>query len=309
MKWVRAYAPGSVANLGPGLDILGLAVAGLGDSVRAEEVPHPGVVIRAAGHPDLPTESARHTSGIAAAAVLARAGSTAGVVLDVEKGLPLDGGLGGSAASAVAAAIAVNHLLGRPLDRAALLEACLEAEERVAGRHADNLAPSLVGGLVLVLGLDPVEVVSLPTPDELLVVLARPEQRMGTREARAVLPSSVTRAQAMAQAARVGALVGALATGSHGLLRRAVDDLIAEPVRAPLLPGFAEAKRAALEHGALGCSISGSGPTTFAFAAGEASARDVGAAMQRAYLDAGIPCGVRVTVVESRGAHVSEEGT
>jgi homoserine kinase len=297
-----------VANLGPGLDILGVAVTGLGDAVRAEEAPAGGVVIRAAGHPDLPTESERHTSGIAAAAVLARAGSSLGVVLDVEKGLPLDGGLGGSAASAVAAAVAVDHLLGQPLDQAALLECCLEAEERVAGRHADNLAPSLVGGLVLLLGLDPVEVVSLPAPDGLLLVLARPEQRMRTRAARAVLPSSIDRGLAMAQAARVGALVAALATDDRALLRRAVDDLIAEPARAPLLPGFPEAKKAALASGALGCSISGSGPTVFAFAVGEESARQVAAAMQGAYAEAGIACRAHVAGIDRRGAHVSAEG-
>ena len=303
-----AFAPGGVGNIGPGLDILGLALAGQGDTVRAEWTDRPGVEIRNPGHRDLPTSADRHTAGLAARVVIERAGDsrtrTRGVALTVEKGLPLSGGQGGSAASAVAGAVAVNWLLGSPLDRLALISAALEAEESVSGRHADNIVPSLLGGIVLIRSLDPLDLVALPVPDELLVVVARPDQQMRTADARSVLPAQVSRATALHQAAQVGAMVAALASGDYALLGRAIDDRIAEPVRAPLLPGFQEAKAAALAAGALGSSISGSGPTAFALVRGPEAGRRVAAAMAQAYTACGHKSEVRVAAIDRRGARV-----
>ena len=308
---VTAFAPGSIGNVGPGLDILGLAVAGDGDVVRAEWLSEPGLRILDPGHPELPREAERHTSGLAALGVVRRAGEVAaggkGIGLSVRKGLPLSGGQGGSAASAVAGAVAVNALLGEPLGHLELIEACLDAEEAVAGRHADNIAPSLLGGLVLIRSIDPLDVVRLPVPADLHVVLAKPEQRMRTAEARAVLPRDVSRAVALHQAAHVAAIVAAFALEDYELLARSVDDRIAEPVRAGLLPGFAEAKAAALAAGALGSSISGSGPTVFALARGRESAERVARAMAEAYRAGGASCSVRVSPVDRDGARVTRE--
>jgi homoserine kinase len=309
---VTAFAPGSIGNVGPGLDILGLAVAGDGDTVRAEWLSEPGIRMLDPGHPELPREAERHTAGLAAHAVLRRVGDGAlggrGIGLSVRKGLPLSGGQGGSAASAVAGAVAVNALLGEPLGRMELIEACLDAEEAVAGRHADNIAPSLLGGLVLILSMTPLDLVQLPVPADLYVVLARPEQRMRTAEARAVLPSEVAREVALHQAAHVAAMVAALALEDYALLARSVDDRIAEPVRAGLLPGFAQAKAAALAAGALGSSISGSGPTAFALARGRESAERIAAAMAAAHRARGAECTVRVGPVDRAGATVTREG-
>jgi homoserine kinase len=308
---VTAFAPGSIGNVGPGLDILGLAVAGDGDVVRAEWLSEPGLRILDPGHPELPREADRHTSGLAALGVLRRAGEVAaggkGIGLSVRKGLPLSGGQGGSAASAVAGAVAVNALLGKPLGHLELIEACLDAEEAVAGRHADNIAPSLLGGLVLIRSIDPLDVVRLPVPADLHVVLAKPAQRMRTAEARAVLPRDVSRAVALHQAAHVAAIVAAFALEDYELLARSVDDRIAEPVRASLLPGFAEAKAAALTAGALGSSISGSGPTVFALARGRESGERVARAMAEAYRAGGASCSVRVSQVDRDGARVTRE--
>jgi homoserine kinase len=308
---VTAFAPGSIGNVGPGLDILGLAVAGDGDAVRAQWLSEPGIRMLDPGHPELPREAERHTSGLAARAVLRRVGETAaggrGIGLSVRKGLPLSGGQGGSAASAVAGAVAVNALLGAPLGLLDLIEVCLDAEEAVAGRHADNIAPSLLGGLVLIRSMDPLDVVRLPVPADLHVVLARPEQRMRTAEARAVLPRDVPRAVALHQAAQVAAMVAALALEDYALLARSVDDRIAEPARAGLLPGFAEAKAAALQAGALGSSISGSGPTAFALARGRESADRIAGAMEAAYRARGAGCAVRVGPVDREGALVTRE--
>jgi homoserine kinase len=308
---VTAFAPGSVGNVGPGLDILGLAVAGSGDAVRAEWLREPGLRMLEPGHPELPREAELHTAGLAARGVLARARRASslsrGIGLSVSKGLPLSGGQGGSAASAVAGAVAVNALLGDPLSKAELIEVCLDAEEAVAGRHADNIAPALLGGIVLIRATDPLDLVQLPVPAELYVVLARPDQRMRTAEARAVLPREVSRAVALHQAAQVAAMVAALALDDYALLARAVDDRIAEPARSGLLPGFAEAKAAALEAGALGSSISGSGPTAFALARGRESAERIAAAMAGAYGSRGARCQVRVGPVDRAGATVTRE--
>ena len=303
-----AFAPGGVGNIGPGLDILGLALAGQGDTVRAEWTDSPGIQIRDPGHRDLPHDAGRHTSGIAARVVLERAGQSRyndhGIALTVTKGLPLSGGQGGSAASAVAGAVAVNALLGNPLDRLALVSASLAAEESVSGRHADNIAPSLLGGIVLIRSLDPLDLIELPVPDELLVVVARPDQQLRTAEARAALPGQVSRATAVHQAAQVGAMVAALAAGDYDLLGRAIDDRIAEPARAALLPGFREAKQAALAAGALGSSISGSGPTAFALVRGRAAGERVAAAMTAAYTACGQDSEVRVAQIDRQGARV-----
>jgi homoserine kinase len=306
---VTAFAPGGVGNVGPGLDILGLAVAGAGDTVRAEWSTAPGIQLLDPGHPNLPHDPTRHTAALAARAVLDAAGERMagrGIALTVRKGLPLSGGQGGSAASAVAGAVAANALLGAPLDRAALLAACLGAEERVAGRHLDNIAPSLLGGIVLIRCMEPPDLVQLPVPDELVVVLVRPAQQMRTADARAVLPRDVSRDVALHQAAQVGALVAALALGDYELLGRAIDDRIAEPARAGLLPGFREAKAAALAAGALGSSISGSGPTAFALTRGPAVGERVAAAMVAAYAAVGQRSDARVTGVDRIGARLIE---
>jgi homoserine kinase len=305
-----AYAPGSIGNLGPGLDVLGCAVEGAGDSVIAEWSDEPGVVLRDPGHPDLPKAAAQHASGIAAMAVVRRAttlGTTrpaGGIALTVRKGLPLAAGQGGSAASAVAGAVAVNALLGAPLGRDELLAAALDAEAQVAGRHLDNVAPALIGGIVLVRSVDPIDLVSLPIPDRLWIVLASPGQELRTADARTVLPRDVPRETALHQAAQVGAIVAACHANDVALLGRAIDDRIAEPARAPLLPGFARAKQAALGAGALAVSISGAGPTAFALCADRGVAGAVAEAMCAAYDAAGLKAVARVARPDTVGARI-----
>lgn len=309
-KRVRVFAPGGIGNIGPGLDMLGCAVTGLGDVVELEwsdEQPIDHFHLADPGHPDLSSDPTRHAAAIAALGVLHAqpVRPTRGLVMRVTKGLPLAGGQGGSAASAVAGAFAMNTLLGGPLDENELLLAALDAEATVAGRHADNVAPALLGGVVLVRALDPLDVVRLPFPRALRVVLVHPEQRLRTAEARAILPDSIDRALFIQQSANVVALVAALANGDFDLLRRALDDRIAEPARAALLPGFTDAKAAALAAGALGCSISGAGPTSFAFAADDATAERIALAMCDAYAARDIRATSRVGGIDERGARLA----
>lgn len=301
-----AFAPGSIGNVGPGLDVLGLAVAGAGDTVEIAWHDGGGMLVADAGHPDLPREADRNTAAIAAAAVFVRAGVSRGAVLTVTKGLPLSGGQGGSAASAVAGAVAANHLCDAGLDTTGLLECALAAEATVAGRHADNLAPSLLGGLVLVRSVDPMDLVALPVPDALRIVLVHPAMQLRTRDARAVLPEMVTRQVAIEQAGNVAAMVAGALLGDLALLGRALDDQIAEPARAALLPGFLAAKAAARAAGALGCSISGAGPTAFALVDGRETGEAVAAAMVAAYAAAGLPAIAKVAEIDREGARAWE---
>ena len=305
---VRAFAPGGIGNLGPGLDILGCAVTGLGDSVGARLVETPGLHLEDAGHPDLPTDPSRNAATIAASEVIRRSGRSgpAGIALRVTKGLPLSGGQGGSAASAVAGAVATNELLGRPLGQLDVLAAAYAAERALSGRHIDNVAPALLGGILLIRSTEPFECDRLPVPPALRIVLVHPAMQLRTAEARAVLPRSVDLNIALAQAGAVAAMVAALCTGDLARLRGAVEDRIAEPARARLLPGFDAAKRAALTAGALGCSISGAGPSVFALTDGDDAANAVCDAMVAAYRELGIAASGRVAEVDQRGARVLE---
>lgn len=301
MDELRVFAPGSVSNLGPGFDCLGAAVTGKGDVVVARRSDRAGVRVVSVTDPRIPVASDRNTAAVAAGAVLRRVPG-AGMEIAIEKGLPLAGGLGGSAASAVAGALAADALHGLGLSREELLEAALEAEELVAGRHADNIAPCLWGGLVLVLGLDPPRIVPRPVHPDLALVLVTPAYAVETAAARAVLPAQISRADAIAQAASLAGLLAGLETGDIDLVRRSMNDRIAEPHRLPLYPGYAEARVAGAEAGAA-VAVSGAGPTVMAIArsGGEAAVAD---AMKRAYVRAGYEASVHLAAIDTEGARV-----
>jgi homoserine kinase len=300
---VVAYAPGSTSNLGPGFDCLGVAFTGRGDRVTARLAAEPGVRVVSVSDPRIPTDPARNTAAIAAAWVLRESDDPPGLELVVEKGLPLCGGLGGSAASAVAGAVAADALLGLRLPRSRLMAAALEAEAVVAGRHADNVAPSLYGGAVLIRGLDPVEIASFQVHPDLALVLVTPDYAVETARARAVLPGEVSRADAVAQASRLACLVLGLERGDERLIRGSLVDLIAEPARRPLYPGYPEARTAGLVAGALGVTVSGAGPTVVAVVRGDHGS-GVAEAMVDAYESVGYPAEAHVASVDAQGARV-----
>jgi homoserine kinase len=282
---VTAFAPGSASNLGPGFDCLGVALSGRGDRVTARLSPGTGVRVVSVSDPRIPLDATRNTAAIAANAVLRRAGSTTGLEISIEKGLPLAGGMGGSAASAVAGAVAADAAVGARLPREALMDAALEAEAVVAGRHADNVAPSLFGGLVLILGLDPPRLVFGHVHQNIAFVVSTPAYGVETKAARAVLPADIPRADGIAQAAHLGGLLLALERGDGTLIGHAMRDHIAHPHRASLYPGYVEARDAALAAGAYGVAVSGAGPTLLAIVprgAQGAIAREVEGAYKRA---------------------------
>jgi homoserine kinase len=308
--WVRVFAPASIANLGPGFDCLGVAIAGPGDTVsarRATGAP-PGVVIREIGGDaeGIPLEAERNCAGQAALAVLrqikGRAARDAAIEMRLHKGLPRGSGLGSSAASAVAGAVAAHLLLESPLGSNALLEAALEGEMVASGeRHADNLAASLLGGFTIVSGHAPLEVTRLEAPPTVRFVVVLPEMEIETRYARSILPSSVPLADAVSNWAHVAAMVAAIGRGSAADLGRAVVDRVIEPARRHLIPGFDEVKRSALEAGGLGCSISGAGPALFAVSTPETGER-IALAMHAAFARHGLSSRHFVCAPDNRGA-------
>jgi homoserine kinase len=297
------YAPGSVSNLGPGFDCLGIAFTGRGDLVTAHRTEGRGVRVTAVSDPRIPTDPERNTAAIAAAGVLARAAADVGLELTIEKGLPLAAGMGGSAASAVAGAVAADAVLGARLGRMDLLAAALEAEAVVSGRHPDNVAPSLLGGAVLAVSIDPLHVMAVRVHPDLSLVLVTPSYTVETSRARAVLPREIPRAEAVAQAARLAGLVAGLERGDADLIRRSMVDGIAEPARAALHPGYAEARAAGLDAGAIGIAVSGAGPTVVAIVR-PGSAGAVGAALQSAYERLGMGAALHAAEVDGLGARV-----
>ncbi len=300
---VRVFAPASLSNMGPGFDVLGLALTHPGDVVLARRVATPGVrIVRATG--GVPTEVERNTAGVAARETLRRAGMLdVGIELEVEKGMAIGTGLGSSAASAAAAAVAVNLLLGNPLRKQELVGPCVEAEASVAGRHGDNVSPSLLGGLCLVRSVDPADVVRIPVPEGLMVVVASPAFELSTRVARAALPTEVPLRSLVRSTANIAALVAACYAGDVALLARSLDEDIVVPVRAALIPGAKEVMDAAREAGALGSTISGAGPSIFALCHSEARAVLVGEAMKDAFLrHGGLESEVIISVADAPGA-------
>ncbi len=300
---VRVFAPASLSNMGPGFDVLGLALTHPGDVVLARRVATPGVrIVRATG--GVPTEVERNTAGVAARETLRRAGMMeVGIELEVEKGMAIGTGLGSSAASAAAAAVAVNLLLGAPLRKQELVGPCVEAEASVAGRHGDNVSPSLLGGLCLVRSVDPADVIRIPVPEGLMVVVASPAFELSTKVARAALPEQVPLRSLVRSTANIAALVAACYAGDVALLARALDEDIVVPVRARLIPGADAVMRAAMHAGALGSSISGAGPSIFALCHAEARARAVGEAMAAAFRDeGGLSSEIIISAADAPGA-------
>jgi homoserine kinase len=305
MNRATAYSPGSTSNVGPGFDCLGIAITGLGDRVTAERAGGPGVRIRSVSDPRIPVEAERNTAALAASEVLRRADAEdVGVELEVLKGLPLAGGLGGSAASAVAGALAANALLDGALEPEDLLGCALEAEGHVAGRHPDNVAPSLLGGAVVVVSLEPLRYARITVHPSLRLVFVMPHYEVPTQKARSLLPVAVPRAEAVSQAASLAGLVVGLERGDGELLAASIVDRIAEPGRTPLYPGYGDAREAALEAGAWGVAVSGAGPTLVAVAS-DGSAAAVGEAAARAYDTPGRePATVHVAGVDAEGARI-----
>jgi homoserine kinase len=301
---ISAFAPASVGNIGVGFDILGHSVAGPGDRASVRRIAEAEVRIAAirGSTVDLPLQAAANTAGAALIALREALGLRFGFEIELDKGIPLGSGMGGSAASCVAALVAANALLDTPLPRAALYDFAVSGEAVASGgRHGDNVGPMLLGGVVLATAE---HLVSVPVPAEWTCVLVHPDAVLETRRARAALQGSYALKEFVAQSANLALVLAGCWRGDAALVRAGLSDVLVEPRRAPLIQGFAAVKQAALDADALGASISGAGPSVFAWFESSGAAERAAPAMQAAFAAAGFSSQAYVSPVAGPAAQV-----
>ncbi|MGD9939964.1 MAG: homoserine kinase [Clostridia bacterium] len=307
-----AFAPATVANVAVGFDVLGFPVDGVGDTVTAErlwpaagDVPSVTIASITGVVSGLPLDASRNTAGIVLQNLVKALDLPFGFRLSVDKGIPLSSGMGGSAASSSAALVAANALLDKPLDLETLLGFALSGEELASGcAHGDNVTPCLYGGLVILRSVSPVDVVKVPLKEPLYAALVHPHRELDTRTSRGALPAELPLRDYVAQSSRLAAFMVACCTGDSALMSRSLEDVLVEPRRARLIPAFGAVKHAALRAGALGCSISGSGPSVFALCRTQAEAGMAGSAMTAAWKAAGVDSDVWVSALSREGARI-----
>ena len=304
---VTVFAAASMGNFAVGYGGLGSVLNGLGDRVTVRRLDEPVVRIETiTGRvTDLPTDPSENTATVALSSLRNAAGIEFGFEVSIEKGIPLGSGLGGSAASAVGAVVAGAELLPGTWSDDELLPHALAGEAIASGDlHPDNVAPCLYGGLVLTREMNPPDVVPIPAPSNIRCVLVHPDRVVPTREARACLPDSVSLSDSVRQTAHLGAFVAGCYRDDLALIGRALRDLIVEPHRAALVPGFADVQDAAMEAGALGCSLSGAGPTLFAWCNGPADAKFIRDAMVDAFNQHDLSTDAWISTIPTEGARV-----
>ncbi|WP_338394706.1 homoserine kinase [Fulvitalea axinellae] len=307
MDYIKVFAPATVANVACGFDVLGFAIDSPGDEVELTKSDTGEVritkIIGDGGK--LPTDADKNTAGVVVKAFLEAIGSKQGIDIVLHKHMPLGSGMGSSAASSAAAVYAANKLMGSPLSDLEILPFAMEGERIACGSaHADNVAPSLLGGFTLIRSYSPLDVVKIDVPDELFATVVHPKIVVNTKDARKILKGQVPLDKAIRQWGNVGALIAGLLQKDYGLISRSLEDVIIEPVRSLLLPGFDEAKQAALEAGALGFGISGSGPSLFSLNRGKKTAETVAHAIKSVYDGLGIETDLFVSAVNQQGPSI-----
>lgn len=309
MKSVKAFAPATVANVSCGFDIFGFAVEAPADEVIVTITEKPGVVIKEITGDEgrLPLDPAKNTSSTAVQAFLNEIGSNYGAEIVLHKKLPLGSGMGSSAASSVAALVAINQLYDNPFTREQLLPFAMEAERIACGSaHADNVAPALLGGFVLIRSYSPLDVTRIPTPDGLFCTLIHPHMELKTEDSRRVLKSTIPMRDAITQWGNIAGLVVGLMKPDFGLITRSLQDVIAEPIRAVLIPGYDDIKEIALSNGALGSGISGSGPTIFCLSTSADIATRVGEGIVQHFSAMKLKSDVFVSQINQLGARIAD---
>lgn len=302
---VRVFAPATVANVACGYDVLGFAIDAPGDEVVVRQSSEPGLHITKISGDDgkLPIEAEKNTAGVAALDLLKHLGmSDRGIEMEIHKKMPFGSGLGSSAASAVAGAYAVNCLLGEPLTKKQVLPFAMAGEASADGAwHADNVGPSLLGGMIFIRDNEELDIAELPVPENLWAAVVHPEIEILTKVAREILPEAVPLSEVTQQIGNLGGLLCGLIQADYGLISRSIHDVIAEPRRQKLIPDFYKAKRSALSSGALGFSISGAGPSVFALCEGEEIAVKVGEAVSKTFSNINLENQVYVSRINREG--------
>ncbi len=311
MKRVTVFAPATIANIGPGFDILGVAIQQPGDFAIAEKTSAPGLHFTLKGQTsDLPTDN-KNVAAYVAQLMLDTFKPAFGVALTLDKRMPIGSGLGSSGASAAASAFAINALLDKPLSKMDLIQFAVSGEKLASGSaHADNVAPSLLGGLCLIRSYQPLDVIQLPYTPHLYWVVVHPDLIIATKDARAQLPAMIPIAHALTQNGNLAGLITGLQSGNEALIARSLEDMIAEPVRSDLITGYHKIKQAALAAGAIGFSISGSGPSVFAIASNATLAKQIGLVIQHAFKEyANVNSQLYCSQINAKGTHILPEVT
>ncbi len=302
METIKVFCPATIANISCGFDVLGVALDSVGDEMVVRKTSEKGIRITKLEGQDLPMETLQNVAGVAGLALLEVSDYQGGFEIEIYKKIKAGSGIGSSAASSTGAVWAMNELLGKPFSTLELVKFSMEGERLASGvAHADNVAPALFGGFTLVRSYDPLDVVTIPSPNELFATVIHPQIEVKTSDSRKVLKNKISLADGIKQWGNVGGLVAGLFKDDYDLIGRSLEDHIIEPIRSILIPGFDDVKAAAIEAGALGCGISGSGPSIFSFSKGEETAQNVGEAMKRIYQDIGIDFDIHISKINSEG--------
>lgn len=302
MDSIRIFCPASVANISCGFDVLGLALDTVGDYMTLRKVPEPGIRITKISGQDLPLETRKNVAGVAAVSLMDHSDFKVGFEIEIEKNIKPGSGIGSSAASAAGAVWGINALLGKPYSNLELVQFAMQGEKLASGAlHADNVAPALFGGFTLVRSYEPLDIIKIPSPGQLYVTVIHPQIEIKTSDSRRILKTKITLADGIKQWGNVGGLIAGLYTDDYSLIGRSLIDHIVEPTRSILIPGFDELKQAVLEVGSLGCGISGSGPSVFAFSQGEDVATEAATAMEEVYKSMGVDFDIYVSKINKTG--------
>ena len=304
MSWIKVFSPATIGNIGPGFDVLGMAVSGIGDIVEARKTDSGVKISRVDSENGISENPTKNTAGIAAYETLKLLGVTGGIELKVKKGIPPGSGLGSSAASAAAAAFATNHLYGK-LSKEALILPATKAEEVVSGAFfADNTAPALLGGATLTRSCIPLDVTRIGSIDKLKIIIITPKITVLTKDARHILPDKISMRSFVSNMANACLISAAFAKNDYGLFARSLNDVVIEPVRSKLIKGFDDVKKSALSAGADGMTISGSGPTVFAITDNIKKAENIKKSMIHAFKNNKVTASGIVTTVDSEGTKI-----
>ena len=299
---LKIFAPATIANVSCGFDVLGLALDNVGDEMIVRKVSKKGVTITKIIGQNLPLETHNNVAGVAALALLAETESEFGFEIEIDKRIKPGSGIGSSAASSAGAVWAINKLLGNPFNSTDLVRFAMEGERLATGvAHADNVAPALFGGFTLVRSYNPLDIISIHTPSELYATVIHPQIEVKTSDAREILKTNIPLKDAIKQWGNVGGLISGLYTEDYELIGRSLEDYIIEPIRSILIPAFDAVKQQSLNAGALGCGISGSGPSIFALSKGKKTALKVAEAMKSVYEKVGIEYDIHVSKVNKQG--------
>ncbi|NLR62931.1 homoserine kinase [Chitinophaga varians] len=306
MDSIKVFAPGTVANVACGFDVIGLAMDAPGDEMILRRTSAPGIRIKAVHGADLPVDPAKNVASVAVQALLQKYDHPdTGIEIEIFKHIHPGSGIGSSAASSAGAVVAANHLLGEPFTKKQLVRFAMEGERLACGSaHADNVAPAILGGFTLVRSYRPLDITTLHTPAELWVTVIHPQIEVKTSDAREILKQKVLMTDAIRQWGNVGAMVAALYQEDYDLISRSLEDVIVEPVRSILIPAFQELKLKCKEAGALGGGISGSGPSVFMLSKGEANARKVADTMNNVYAPLGVDYKIYVSRINTAGVKI-----